>query len=80
MPSINFRANSNGQKPIAVSCETIPSSIQTLTVGSGISPDQSQFYRESRTLTAGRELHPALKKFQRQMYVNNISEKPVNKI
>jgi len=35
--------------------------IQTVTVGPGISPDQS-FCKESRTITAGRELRPAPKK------------------
>jgi len=35
--------------------------IQTLTVGFGISPNQS-FLQESRTITAGRELRPAPKK------------------
>ncbi len=38
----------------------VSSSIRTITVGTGISPVQS--HRESRTITAGRELHPALKK------------------
>ncbi len=42
----------------------ISSSIRTLTVGNGISPYQSRIKRESRTFTAGRELHPALKKFK----------------
>ncbi len=38
------------------------SSIQTLTVGSGFTPAQSCcFQQESRTLTADREFHPALK-------------------
>ena len=36
--------------------------IRTFTVGIGITPIQSH-PRESRTITAGRELHPALKKF-----------------
>jgi len=42
----------------------ISSSIRTITVGNGISPYQSLNLRESRTITAGRELHPALKKFK----------------
>lgn len=39
------------------------STIQTLTVGTGFTPDQSpKHYRgESRTFTAGRELRPAPK-------------------
>ena len=37
------------------------SSIRTVTVGIGISPIQSLSIRESRTVTAGRESHPALR-------------------
>ena len=37
------------------------SSIRTVTVGIGISPIQSLNIRESRTVTAGRESHPALR-------------------
>lgn len=39
----------------------ISSIIRTLTVGTGITPVQSP-KGESRTITAGRELHPAPKK------------------
>jgi hypothetical protein len=56
------------------------------TVGSGFSPDQSlnQMFRESRTLTAGREFllvlsrtsHPAPKKILWQMYFNKYRKKP----
>ena len=37
------------------------SSIQTVTVGFGVSPNQSSI-EESRTVTAGRDLRPAPKK------------------
>lgn len=39
---------------------TLSSPIQTVTVGSGISPDQSLF-EGLAGFTAGREFHPALK-------------------
>jgi hypothetical protein len=42
-------------------CIRNSSSIQTLTVGPGVSPDRSRLWRDSRTFTAGRGLHPALK-------------------
>ena len=48
------------------------SSIQTLTVGFGIPPNQS-FLQESRTITAGRELRPALKKIQYKIIISSES-------
>ncbi|GAK61476.1 hypothetical protein U27_01377 [Candidatus Vecturithrix granuli] len=58
--------------------------LQTLTVGSGISPNQ--LHCSSRTLTAGRELHPAPKDFWftlSNIFVQNPyfeKRKPVKKI
>ena len=55
------------------------SSIQTLTVGFGIPPNQS-FLQESRTITAGRELRPALKKIWYKIKISSQSGASLNQL
>jgi len=65
LKTYNRKDNRHQQMPFTLkryALTMFSSTIRTLTVGFGISPNQSHHRCESRAVTAGRELHPAPKK------------------